>query len=146
MYVFFSSKRRHTRYWRDWSSDVCSSDLRERRRSSERFRREERREFRYFLSIALATACSWAVAVLPGNVRDWLVDRGGDAWFRFAPTYRANVIANIRQVIGPAASSETLEGAARRIFRLSARNFADLLRLPHTSRAELAGLVRGDWG
>src|SRR3712207_7776269 len=25
--VFFSSRRRHTRYWRDWSSDVCSSDL-----------------------------------------------------------------------------------------------------------------------
>src|SRR3712207_7666043 len=22
-----SSRRRHTRYWRDWSSDVCSSDL-----------------------------------------------------------------------------------------------------------------------
>src|SRR3712207_7029871 len=27
MPVFFSSRRRHTRYWRDWSSDVCSSDL-----------------------------------------------------------------------------------------------------------------------
>src|SRR3712207_8715769 len=26
---FFSSRRRHTRYWRDWSSDVCSSDLQE---------------------------------------------------------------------------------------------------------------------
>src|SRR3712207_7273198 len=26
---FFSSRRRHTRYWRDWSSDVCSSDLAE---------------------------------------------------------------------------------------------------------------------
>src|SRR3712207_9456423 len=27
MFVFFfSSRRRHTRYWRDWSSDVCSSD------------------------------------------------------------------------------------------------------------------------
>src|SRR3712207_2989663 len=24
---FFSSRRRHTRYWRDWSSEVCSSDL-----------------------------------------------------------------------------------------------------------------------
>src|SRR3712207_2565601 len=24
---FFSSRRRHTRYWRDWISDVCSSDL-----------------------------------------------------------------------------------------------------------------------
>src|SRR5258707_3367164 len=27
MFLFFSSRRRHTRYWRDWSSDVCSSDL-----------------------------------------------------------------------------------------------------------------------
>src|SRR3712207_2891327 len=27
LHVFFSSRRRHTRYWRDWSSDVCSSDL-----------------------------------------------------------------------------------------------------------------------
>src|SRR3712207_7269691 len=27
MFFFFSSRRRHTRYWRDWSSDVCSSDL-----------------------------------------------------------------------------------------------------------------------
>src|SRR3712207_8403139 len=27
MLLFFSSRRRHTRYWRDWSSDVCSSDL-----------------------------------------------------------------------------------------------------------------------
>src|SRR3712207_6911924 len=27
VYFFFSSRRRHTRYWRDWSSDVCSSDL-----------------------------------------------------------------------------------------------------------------------
>src|SRR5215475_7196968 len=27
-YFFFSSRRRHTRCSRDWSSDVCSSDLR----------------------------------------------------------------------------------------------------------------------
>src|SRR5947209_18891188 len=28
LYIFFfTSRRRHTRYWRDWSSDVCSSDL-----------------------------------------------------------------------------------------------------------------------
>src|SRR5690349_22783068 len=26
-FFFFSSRRRHTRYLRDWSSDVCSSDL-----------------------------------------------------------------------------------------------------------------------
>src|SRR6266542_689559 len=27
MFFFFSSRRRHTRCYRDWSSDVCSSDL-----------------------------------------------------------------------------------------------------------------------
>src|SRR2546428_6530050 len=27
LFVFFSSRRRHTRSDRDWSSDVCSSDL-----------------------------------------------------------------------------------------------------------------------
>src|SRR5256885_11666933 len=27
MFVFFSSRRRHTRLQGDWSSDVCSSDL-----------------------------------------------------------------------------------------------------------------------
>src|SRR5204863_6427272 len=29
-HVFFSSRRRHTRSLRDWSSDVCSSDLADR--------------------------------------------------------------------------------------------------------------------
>src|SRR5690606_41097438 len=30
-FFFFSSRRRHTRFSRDWSSDVCSSDLQHRR-------------------------------------------------------------------------------------------------------------------
>src|SRR5215210_3578517 len=29
IFFFFSSRRRHTRYIGDWSSDVCSSDLRD---------------------------------------------------------------------------------------------------------------------
>src|SRR5690625_7505086 len=32
MIIFFSSRRRHTRWPRDWSSDVCSSDLDSHRR------------------------------------------------------------------------------------------------------------------
>src|SRR5215208_8111135 len=31
LFFFFSSRRRHTRWPRDWSSDVCSSDLAARR-------------------------------------------------------------------------------------------------------------------
>src|SRR5579871_1691552 len=34
-FFFFSSRRRHTRSLRDWSSDVCSSDLEPRRRQFE---------------------------------------------------------------------------------------------------------------
>src|SRR2546422_7923915 len=41
IFFFFSSRRRHTRCSRDWSSDVCSSDLPQRRIT--RQRRKERR-------------------------------------------------------------------------------------------------------
>src|SRR5216684_7849494 len=34
-FFFFSSRRRHTRCSRDWSSDVCSSDLEDGRRVGE---------------------------------------------------------------------------------------------------------------
>src|SRR5256884_7589501 len=36
MFFFFSSRRRHTRCSRDWSSDVCSSDLWQRRFGGDR--------------------------------------------------------------------------------------------------------------
>src|SRR5207248_8601389 len=34
LFFFFSSRRRHTRSYGDWSSDVCSSDLRLARRDA----------------------------------------------------------------------------------------------------------------
>src|SRR5437879_9045919 len=34
-FFFFSSRRRHTRYIGDWSSDVCSSDLALRQRTQD---------------------------------------------------------------------------------------------------------------
>src|SRR2546421_9686420 len=40
-FFFFSSRRRHTRSDRDWSSDVCSSDLAELARDQELLRRRE---------------------------------------------------------------------------------------------------------
>src|SRR3989454_9322158 len=40
IFFFFSSRRRHTRLQGDWSSDVCSSDLRDRtERMSQALRR-----------------------------------------------------------------------------------------------------------
>src|SRR5437764_15180627 len=46
---FFSSRRRHTRYIGDWSSDVCSSDL---DNATVRFRWSEHAAWR-----AIATCC-----------------------------------------------------------------------------------------
>src|SRR6266542_5639094 len=43
MFFFFSSRRRHTRCYRDWSSDVCSSDLRRMRRSTRKRAQSPRR-------------------------------------------------------------------------------------------------------
>ncbi len=113
-----------------------------------RFRQEERRELRYLLSIVLATVCSWVVSALPGRLRRWAADRGGVLWHRMAPTYRANVRANIAQVLGPDATDKQLDVIVRRIFKISARNFADLLRLPRTSELELiksVPLADGIW-
>ncbi len=111
------------------------------RRPSDRFRNEARREFRYILSIVLATVCSWIVAILPGRFRRWAADQGGVLWHRLAPTYRGNVRDNIAQVVGPAASADDLDAMVRRIFKISSRNFSDLLRLPHTTELELIRTV-----
>src|SRR5215203_7107311 len=46
LFFFFSSRRRHTRYWRDWSSDVCSSDLSRCTRTSPLVDEERRRRAR----------------------------------------------------------------------------------------------------
>src|SRR5437867_6205487 len=37
VFFFFSSRRRHTRSYGDWSSDVCSSDLSRATSSSNRY-------------------------------------------------------------------------------------------------------------
>src|SRR5947209_19779800 len=56
MFFFFSSRRRHTRYWRDWSSDVCSSDLPSTRWQA---RRSCRRKCRLsYMSLECVTASS----------------------------------------------------------------------------------------
>src|SRR5207302_2325538 len=47
---FFSSRRRHTRFSRDWSSDVCSSDLRSSCPEPSRRVQSRKRSGRVFLA------------------------------------------------------------------------------------------------
>src|SRR3712207_8646404 len=60
IFFFFSSRRRHTRYWRDWSSDVCSSDL-------------TSCDYVAQLRLAFATAPHLKCLTLPHNVTRWPV-------------------------------------------------------------------------
>lgn len=119
-----------------------------RQRASERFRREDRQEFRYLLSIATAVITSWAVWLMPPPLRSWIANRLGDAFFRLSGTYRRNVIDNVSTVMGLSADSPEVISAARRIFRLSARNFGALLLFPRQSRQSFVRslkLVEGEW-
>src|SRR5258707_10099798 len=95
MRFFFSSRRRHTRYWRDWSSDVCSSDLEDAVRvlglhlvalhlrwkrdgplkpPDEAFRTVRFGAFNFFLALALARNAE--NAVVEGNINIPLLQTG----------------------------------------------------------------------
>jgi lauroyl/myristoyl acyltransferase len=111
------------------------------RRPSDRFRREKPRERRYWLARVLASIASRVVSWLPNRLRDAIADVIGAIWIRTTPVYRENVIANVGQILGPDTPRPVLEAMARQIFRMSARNFGELLRLRHLSPQELAALV-----
>ena len=111
------------------------------RRVSDRFRGERPRELRFRLATSMADVISRAVTWAPDWLRDFVADRVGDVWVRLTPIYRANVIANLGQVMGPETSRPELEAMAHKVFRMSARNFGELLRLRHLSTGELAALM-----
>src|SRR5439155_18918807 len=50
-FFFFSSRRRHTRWPRDWSSDVCSSDLQMALELGEPVARELRGRYEFHVAV-----------------------------------------------------------------------------------------------
>ena len=108
---------------------------------SDRFRRERPRRVRYQLAVRIADIVSRATALMPDWLRNGIADRVGDIWIRVTPVYRANVIANLGQVLGPETSRAELEAMARNVFRMSARNFMELLRLRYLSTDDLQRIV-----
>jgi lauroyl/myristoyl acyltransferase len=112
------------------------------------FRKEERHEFRYHVSVALAVLLSWLFFLMPSPVRMWVTRRLGLLFFRTSHAYRENVEANLRQVVGPSAPGADIRALTRSIFVTSALNFMDLLTLPRRSNRFLirtSYVVEGDW-
>src|SRR5690349_10427371 len=87
-FFFFSSRRRHTRSLRDWSSDVCSSDLgtpllggsvfrNQSLASSTLFRRYSNTDPWYLLVPVRVTIETWPPGVRPNsgaNVDVWILN------------------------------------------------------------------------
>src|SRR5690606_40685200 len=73
---FFSSRRRHTRFSRDWSSDVCSSDL----AIGAIFRQSVSARLGPGESAVPFTALALEEADGRPFVSDWLVEYGIDGW------------------------------------------------------------------
>src|SRR5690606_40132131 len=78
VFFFFSSRRRHTRFSRDWSSDVCSSDLTGRARVARHTSAEhERAPWRPLLLCGVAIAfASSAANFLGAYLASWAHDVG----------------------------------------------------------------------
>src|SRR5260370_26067516 len=79
-FFFFSSRRRHTRFKCDWSSDVCSSDLLHRIAIPPRLatRRSGRPDWRVASLGGIAILCSLlvgALQILPAQEYGRLADR-----------------------------------------------------------------------
>lgn len=101
------------------------------------FQRETRHEFRYLLAIRIADILSWIIFLIPLRLRYWVADRVADTFRTMTHTYRDNVEANVAQVVGEAVDSDVVQRATTNIFRLSSRNFVDLMTIPRASRRKL---------
>lgn len=77
----------------------------------------------------------------------WLADRLGDYFYHRNTNLRRNVVDNMRHVMGAGATETAVQSAARRAFRMQARNGFDLLRVPRVSLKRLERQVRfdGNW-
>src|SRR5690606_22266624 len=86
--------------------------------------------------------------LIPRPLRYWFADRVADIFHRSTHTYRDNVQANVAQVLGTVIDDPSVKAAARNVFRVSAKNFMDLITMPRTSRQTLLRSLsssRQDW-
>lgn len=78
------------------------------------------------------------LAPLPLRAGYFIADTLADAVYLVSRRSRRTVQQNLRQVLGPGATREQIDRAARSNFRYLARNYFDLIRLPRLDVDELS--------
>ena len=112
------------------------------RKVSERFRREDPHFFRREFSIFVARASSRLARSLPTSVRYWIADRLGDLLYGLTPGYRRNVLSNLSHVHAASGRPAPTAKDVHNVFRVSSRNWADLLVVPKRSKDQFLSEVR----
>ena len=111
------------------------------------FRLEPKRAVRYRISVALTATLSWIALLMPARTRRWIAKIGGNLYLRYFPTYRANVMDNLRHAM-PGAPEIDIELATQSVFQQAALNFVDLFLIPHVGRRAITRedpLIGGSW-
>ena len=106
------------------------------RKVSDRFRREKPRFVRQLISVGVARASSRVAWSLPDSVRYWLADRLGDLLYVLTPGYRLNVRSNLGHVHASIGRPPPTTEDVHNVFRISSRNWADLLVVPGRSERQ----------
>jgi phosphatidylinositol dimannoside acyltransferase len=94
------------------------------------------------ISVMLARAVSRIFWLFSRRSLYRLADVGGLLFYLLFPTYRENVLSNLSHVVGDEVSGRELRRLARSAFRTSARNFADLTRVPRIPEEDFLASVR----
>lgn len=112
------------------------------------YKQDERHEFRYRLSVAIAATLSWFFILIPTPIRNYIAERIGSIFYRLSHGYRQNVESNIRHVLGKSSNDGEVRDLTRSIFITNGINFMDLITFPRRSRNYLRRrtyVVYGDW-
>jgi lauroyl/myristoyl acyltransferase len=106
------------------------------RKVSDRFRRENPHYVRNLVSVGVARASSRLARSMPDSARYWLADRMGDLLYLASPGYRRNVLSNLSHVHAASGRPAPTTKDVHNVYRVSSRNWADLLIVPrHTEQA-----------
>ena len=88
-----------------------------------------------------ARVLSRMARVVPLKIAYAFSDRVGDLLYWRSPSYRRNVIENLRHVYRGDITEPLLRRQARRVFRTSSRNFWDLARVPYLHASTIDRIV-----